>query len=181
MAKISINLLPPEFLAEEIKASKFYKIQTIGVAVIVGMSLLSSLTIALRILQSHNIVLVEARLVNAEQRASDLKSTQVSLVLLKDRLKIISQYLGIPSKQTTMYELIDKLITPSILVNAITVDRSGETVLVAAISDSESLDKLIENLTTKESNGGIVKAVSIESLNRGKDGSYRVSLKIKPT
>lgn len=178
MARISINLLPSEFIVEELKAGKFYKIQAIGVAVILGMSLLSSLAIAFRILQSRNIVLVEARLVDAKKRVSDLKSTQVSLVLLKDRLKVINQYLGLPSKQTTMYGLIDKLIPPSISVNAVTVDRSGETVLVALVPDSGNLDKLIEGLTTK--GGDIVKEVSVESINRGRDGSYRVSLKIKP-
>lgn len=180
MAKISINLLPPEFMAEGLKAGKFYKIQAIGVAIILGMSFLASLIIALRILQSHNIVLVQARFTEVQQRVSDLKSTQASLVLLQDRLKIIDQYLGIPSEQTSMYKLIDKLIPLSISVNGLTVDRNGETVLVASVADSESLDKLIEGLTTKESNQDIVKEVSLESLNRGRDGVYRVSLKIKP-
>lgn len=180
MAKISINLLPVEFITEELKASKFYKIQTIGVAIILGMSFLVSLTVSLRILQSHNIVQVQTRLKDAEQKVTDLKSTQASLVLLKDRLKTINQYLGTASKQTSMYKLIDKLVPPSVLVNSVTIDGKGEVVLLALLPDSESLDNLISSLTTKESNEDLIKSVSIDSLNRGKDGAYRISLAIKP-
>lgn len=180
MARISINLLPTEFLTQKLKSSKFYKVQAIGVAIILGMSFLVSLTIALRILQSDNIVQVQARLTEADRRVSDLKSTQASLVLLKDRLEVINQYLRIPSKQTSMYNLIDKLVPSSVFINTIVVDRSGEVQVVASLSDSQTLDNLITSLTAKESNQDIIKEVSIESLNRARDGLYRISLKIKP-
>ncbi len=180
MARISINLLPEGFLTQELKSSKFYKVQAIGVAIILGMSFLVSLTVALRILQSNNIVPIQARLTEAEQRVSDLKSIQASLVLLKDRLEVINQYLGIPSKQKSMYDLIDRLVPSSVLINAITIDKSGEAVILASLPDSESLDNLITSLTGSESNQELVKEVSIESLNRARDGLYRISLKIKP-
>ena len=180
MARISINLLPKGFLTQELKSSKFYKVQAIGVAVILGMSFLVSLTVALRILQSNNIVPVQARLTQAEQRVSDLKSTQASLVLLKDRLEVINQYLGIPSKQTSMYDLIDRLVPSSVLINAITIDKSGEAVILASLPDSQTLDNLITSLTGSEGNQELVQEVSIESLNRARDGLYRISLRIKP-
>lgn len=180
MAKISINLLPSEFLTQELKAGKFYKVQAVGVAVILGMIFLTSVTLALRILQSRNLNLVQARLTEAEQRASDLKSTQASLILLKDRLKVVNQYLGIPSKQNSIYNLVDRLIPSSVLVNTITVARDGEVVIVASVTDSKTLDNLITSLTSKDTNQDIVKQVSIENLSRARDGFYRISLKIKP-
>ena len=180
MARISINLLPTEFITQELKSGKFYKVQAIGVAVILGMIFLTSVTIALRILQSRNIVLVQARLVEAQQRVSDLKSTQASLVLLKDRLKVVNQYLGTPSKQTSMYDLIDKLVPSEVFINAIIVDRNGEVQVVASLPDSQTLDNLITSLTAKESNQDIIKEVGVGSLNRGRDGLYRISLKITP-
>ena len=180
MARISINLLPKGFLTQELQSSKFYKVQAIGVATVLGMSFLVSLTVALRILQSNNIVPVQARLTEAEQRVSDLKSTQASLVLLKDRLEVINQYLGIPSKQTSMYDLIDRLVPSSVLINAITIDKSGEAVILASLPDSQTLDNLITSLTGSGNNQELVKEVSIESLNRARDGLYRISLKIKP-
>ncbi len=99
---------------------------------------------------------------------------------MKDRLKTIDQYWGVPSKQTVMYQLIDKVVPPAISVNGITVNRNGETVLLASSPDSENLDNLISELTTQKSSVDVIKEVTVERLSRGRDGVYRVSLKIKP-
>ncbi len=180
MAKISINLLPSEIIVRELKKAKFYKIQLTGIVVILTMIFLASLTVALRILQSHNITEVQAQFNQTEQKVSDLKSTQASLFLLKDRLAVIDKYLGVSSKQSAVYKLLDKLIPSTVIINAITVNKSNEVVLLALAPDSVSLDNLMNNLTTKEKNEGNISQVSVESLNRGKDGFYRISFKIKP-
>ena len=52
MAKVTINLLPLEFREQDLNNAKFYKVQIIGVAVVLLIIFLSSLTVALRILQS---------------------------------------------------------------------------------------------------------------------------------
>lgn len=179
MAKISINLLPPEFTQQELQRSKFYKVQAIGVATVLVMTFLTSLTLALRILQSANIKQVQTKLNQAEQRVLGLKSTQGSLLLLKNRLTTISQYLGTPSKQTSLYKLIDKLMPSSVSVNALSIDKTGAVVMTILAPDSLSLDNLMTNLTSAEENGDKIKEVSIESLNRGRDGIYRISLKVK--
>lgn len=180
MAKIAINLLPPEFMAEKLKVIKFYKVQAIGVGIILVMIFLTSIIIALRIIQSRTTSLVAGRLAEAEEKATQLKSTQASLVLLKDRLKVIDQFLGIPSKQTSIYKLIDELIPSSVAVNVISIEKSGELTLLASVSDYQTLDRLINDLTNKETTQGRIKEVSIDSLNRTKESFYRISLKIIP-
>ena len=180
MAKISINLLPPEIIARELKEANFYKIQFVGVAVVLMMVFLASLTVALRILQSRNITEAEAKLTQTEQRVTDLKNTQASLFLLKNRLTVIDKYFGVPSKQSSLYQLINKLMPPSVVVNTIDVGKSGEVVLQAVVPDSASLDDLMNNLTVKDYNEGKISQVSVDSLNRGRDGYYRISFKIKP-
>lgn len=178
--KVAINLLPIEFRAEAIKTAKFYKIQTVGVAIILLMTFLASLTVALRILQSQNISQIQAKLTKSEAKISDLKNTQASLFLLKSKLTTINQYLGISSNQTQTYKLITKLLPPSISINSISVDKSGEVLVLALAPDGNSVDNLITNLTSKEINEDKISQVSLESINRGKDGIYRLSLKIKP-
>ena len=180
MAKIAINLLPIAFREEEVKSAKFYKIQAIGVGIILVMTFLSSLTIALRILQSNNITKIQNRLTLAESRVSDLKNTQASLLLLKNRLTAIDLYLGVPSAQTLLYNLIGKLLPPLVSVNGISIDKVGNAVIVAVVPDALTLDNLVTNLSTKENNEGKIAQVLIDSLNRGRDGVYRISLKIKP-
>lgn len=179
MAKISINLLPPEILAEQIKGSKFYKVQLIGITVILMMVFLSSLTVALRILQNKNVVMAQAEMDAVSQQVSKLKSTEASLYILKNRLAVISKYLGVSSKQSSMYTLIDKLIPSSTVLNAVNVDKDGGVVLLLSVPDSASLDTLVTNLSQKDSNEDKIDQVSIDSLSRGRDGIYRISLKIK--
>lgn len=177
--KITVNLLPPEVAAQEIKRATFYKVQTIGVMMIMAVVFLTSVTVALRILQSHNIQAIQATLAVEEQKVSDLKSTQASLLVLKDRLEVLNQYFKISSKQTSNYNLIEKLIPASVVINGINIDKSGEIVFSALVPDSIDLDTLVSNLTNKETNEDRISQVSIESLNRGRDGNYRISFKLK--
>ncbi|MDO8573986.1 MAG: hypothetical protein Q7R77_04545 [Candidatus Daviesbacteria bacterium] len=177
--KISINLLPTEDIAKGAKRVQFYKVQFIGIAVILVMVFLASLTVALRVLQNRYISPYQLKVAASEQQVSDLKSTQASLLLLKDRLKVIDQYLGVSSKQSSMYQLIDKLLPPLVVVNAISIDPAGGVTLVVMVPDSASLDNLINNLTNEEKNENKISEVSMDNLSRGRDGFYRVSFNVK--
>ncbi|MBI4038617.1 hypothetical protein HY384_01520 [Candidatus Daviesbacteria bacterium] len=180
MVKISINLLPKEFALEEIKKARFYKIQAAGVAIILIMIFLASLTMALRILQSQNITRVQARLSAAEQQVNNLKDTQASLLLLKNRLSLIDQVLNSPSKEVLMYKLMDKLIPAQVIVNSVTIGKAGEVKFTAVVPDGQVLENLLVNLTTNEKNDNKIAQVSIETLNRSRGGLYRVNIKVKP-
>lgn len=177
--KIAINLLPIEFRAQELKSAKFYKIQTVGILTILLMIFLASLTITLRILQGQKISQIKQQLTLSEQKITSLKDTQASLFLLKNRLGTISQYLDLPSNQSQMYQLITKLLPESVSLSSISIDKSGGVLLSAIASDGNALDDLITNLTSKETNQDKISQVSVESVNRGRDGIYRISLKIK--
>lgn len=180
MAKISINLLPLEFKIEENKRTKFYKIQSIGIAIILLMIFLSSLTVALRILQSQKISQIQKSLSQTEQKISGFKETQASLLLLKNRLTTINQYLGVPSKQSQLYKLITDLLPSSVNINSISINKSGEISAVALTDNEEVLDQLIADLTSTKKNENKISSISIENLSRGRDGTYRFSFKIKP-
>lgn len=180
MAKFSIDLLPLEFKAEEIKRTKFYKIQVIGVVTILILAFASSLTIALRILQSQNLSQIQSRLSQTERRVSELQTTQTSLLVLKSRLAIIGEYLGTQSEQAQIYTIVSKLLPAEVVINGISISQSGEVSLTAVTQDSDSLDRLIDNLLSPQQNQGKISKVSLETFSRGKDGIYRLSLRIEP-
>lgn len=180
MVNISINLLPKEFALEELKKERFYKIQAIGVIIVLVMIFLASLTVAIRVLQSRNITRVQARLSAAETQVGNLKDTQASLLLLKNRLSTIDQILSLPSKEVEMYKLIDKLIPSQVVVSSVTIDKIGGAKFTAVAPDGQVLENLIVNLTSSEKNDNKIAQVSIETLNRGRDGLYRVNIKLKP-
>mgnify|MGYP001562626204 CR=1 FL=1 len=79
-----------------------------------------------------------------------------------------------------MYQLIIDLLPSSVSITSISVDKGAEVLISAVATDANSLDELITGLTDVESNQGKISQVSLESITRGRDGIYRVSLKIKP-
>ena len=178
--KIAINLLPEEFKVAELKRAKFYQIHNMGVAIIVLVVFLSSLTVALRILQSHNLKQIQNKVSAAEQKITDLKDVQGSLLLLKNRLTAINQYLGNPSKQVQMYNLVAELLPESISVSSISVGGSGEILVVGVAKDGASLDKAITDLTLSEESRNKIGQVALDSISRGREGIYRLTFKIKP-
>lgn len=179
MSKISINLLPVEYTAEEIKKAKFYKIQLIGVAAVAIVTFFASLTVALGVLQNKNIKEVMARLGESEEKVLQLKDRQASIFVIKNRLSTINKYFGITSKQASIYTLLNRVFPPNVSISSFAVDRSGEAVVVGVAADGGSVDDLIYGLTSNSELSDKISQISIENLNRGRDGLYRISLKIK--
>lgn len=180
MTKIAINLLSEEFKIAELKRAKFYKVQTIGVAAILIMVFLSFLTVSLRFLQSQNLKQLQGKISAAQDKIIDLKDTQKTLILLKDRLMAIDQYLDHPSKQAQMYNLVAEVLPKSISVSSISVGSTGDVLVLGVARDGESLDKAIADLTLSESGKEKVGQVILDGISRGREGIYRVTFKIKP-
>lgn len=178
MEKISINLLPQEFIAEQIQKTRFYKIQSAGIFVVLAMIFLSILVVSLRVLQSNQLNTAGAKASEVEQRVTNLSERQSSLIFLKDRLQSIGQYIGVSSKQAVMYDLISELLPQPLSVNQISIGGGGEVLFSATAPSLESIDQLIEDLLDKERNEDKISSVAIDALNRGRDGIYRVSFKI---
>lgn len=180
MGRLLINLLPPEFTAEEVKLGKFYKIQAVGISIILFMIFLSIVLVSLRVLQSNSVKLVQTQASEAENKVVSLSSRQASLILLKTRLNAIQNYFGIPSKQTEMYTLVASLLPSSIDVGTVSVGRDGTVLIAVLVPDADSLDRMFADLLDKEKNESKIGRVSIETLDRGKDGIFRVSFKVEP-
>lgn len=181
MAKISINLLPAEFSAVELKRAKFVRIQAIGVGVILLMIFLSSLTFSLRILQNQSIKAASGRVLGEEEKIAGLKGTQASLIFLKNRLDILQEYLGTQSKVVSLYQFLTNQLPSSAAADSISVDKEGNMLLLIRFEDIGEFDSLLSNLLDPQKNEGRVKKVSLDSFSRGRDGLFRVSLKLEPT
>lgn len=180
MPKIAINLLPDEFKIAELKRAKFYKVQQVGVGIVLVMVFLSSVTVALRFLQSQNLKTLQSKVSAAQDQITDLKDTQKSLILLKDRLVAIEGYLDHPSKQSQMYSLAAEVLPKSISVSSISVGTSGDILVLGVARDGESLDQVISDLTLSELGKEKVAQVIVDGISRGREGIYRLTFKIKP-
>lgn len=180
MERININLIPKEFTAEQIKRSKFIKVQAIGVSTILFMVFLASLVIALRILQSRNIQRVQSEVEQTQQVIEGFEGRQTSIFIIKDRLTTIGKYFGIPSQQADMYQLLEEILPPQFSVTSLSVDQKGSVSILGFLPDAGSLEDLVKALTSKDRNEDKISQISFENLSRGRDGLYRIGLKVTP-
>lgn len=177
MAKFSINLLPPESanITKEIRRRKL--VQTISVTTLLIMFFFSSLVITLRFLQSRNINEVGSKSQEQENKISGFRSKESSLVLLKDRLTIISKLTNSPSKQKMIYDAIVSSIPADISVSSMTLDAAGNLSISAAADNVNSLTNFFAIFSSDEL-FKISSGVNVESLSRSRDGLYKTSVKI---
>lgn len=176
--KIQINLLPVEFIAQEAKKGKFYKVQAIGILVILFMIFLSIVTVSLRVFQSNSIKSAEVKVANAKSKVESLSSRQSQLILLKDRLDAINKHLGASSKEVELYNLVEKLIPPSVSVGTISVGN-GKVLINASATDFNLLDGMFSDLISKEKNEDKISKILVENISRGRDSNFRLSLTIE--
>lgn len=180
MQGLSINLIPAELGAEELRRKKFIRVQIFGISAILLLAFLASVTISLRILQQQDIRREQERLSEVESRVTQLKNREASLFVLKNRLATASRFLETPSKQVIIFNLVNSLLPSSIAANSMVVDRSGNISVSAATSDSAALDSFLDSLVSKETNQDKVSQVVVESLSRARDGTFRVNFKVVP-
>lgn len=177
---IKINLLPSEFLIAEREYQNFRKIQLICVLVILSLIFLSSMTIALRVLQSQRIVSANEQLDQLTSKITADKSKEAQLLILKNRIDLLQKISESPSKQKALYNLVNQLIPKEVLVSDMSVDNSGNIGLSLVVLQTGYFENMLDNLTSKEKNEGKIKTIEIETLTRTRDGVYRANIKVKP-
>ena len=177
MTRISINLLPNETAIAEQKRQKVKFVQTISVVAFLIVVFLTSVTVALRILQNQNLAQVKDQTQQEEAKVASFKDKESDLVFLKDRLRLIQDLKALPSKARQSYRLIIEQIPVGVTVSGISVDASGNLVLTAVIPSKSAFSQLFANLTSQNVTSAVTK-INIDSLSRGRDGVYRMSIKI---
>jgi len=177
MKGISINLLPQEATISQRKAGRTRRANVLSIVFLMLMFFLASVLVTLRILQNQTISKLQVEAQTSEGQISELRDKESTLVLLKNRLDLISQYRSIPSKQKNVYDAVSSKLPPSITVSAISLDTGGNLSISTISQDSQALQSLLADLTSEESFSKIG-SISVESLSRGRDGTYRISLKL---
>lgn len=175
---ISINLLPKleaEILARQ---KKFRKIQLFGTIVVVILFCLVSLTFASAFIQNLRLKKSEANLKQAKEQVEQFKQTEMSLLVLKDRLKEIERLKSKPSKQALLYKLLNNIVPVSISIDIITIDRHSNGDLILTSQDVKAVDTFLNNLLDKQKNEDLIKSLSLDNFSRNKDGIYRIALKL---
>lgn len=176
--KLSINLLPAQYTGLQKEYTKFLRVQTISVGIILFLIFLASLTVALGVFQNQQVKSAQANLDNFTSKVSGLKPKEASLAILKNRLSVIDQIISLPSKQRSLYNLVTQLSPPSLTISGVSIDTSGNMLLTVLSPDYSSMDGLLTALMSTSRNEDKIAQVLVENLSRSRDGVYRGSLKI---
>lgn len=176
---ISINLLPKLEANVIAQQKKFKKVQFFGMVVIFLLFFLTLVIFALAIIQNNYLKHSQEKLDSATKLVEQNKGKEVSLLVLKDRLREIGKIKSQPSKQALVLGLIYKLLPSEVAMNSMTITKNSTSDLLITTRDATLLDDFLGDLIDNEKNEKLVKGVTIDNFSRGKEQFYRVALKIE--
>lgn len=173
MERININLLPIEDALRQKKEGKFRLMQTVSIFLLLSLFFLATVGFFLRFLQSKDIGNVESAASEVESEVASFKDKEAALFVLKNRLTAISQIVKVPGKQAEIYELAVLGLPSSVGLASIGFDKNGNITESLVVQSGAALDNVLDIYMKKASK------IEMESLSRGRDGVYRVNLKIQ--
>lgn len=176
MNNISINLLPPETTLNLKHQNKFKVIQRISTAALLIMVFLASVTVPLRIMQDKNFQNIDAAAKSQVETIEALRTKEISLTVLKNRLSLITKVSNDPHTQTIAYNLVNNL-TSNFSVGSLQIDKNGSAAITVNFTDANSLGIFLNNVTNSIASDKLSKVI-VDSLGRGPDGIYRADFKL---
>lgn len=173
MERININLLPAEDALKQKKVRRFLLIQTVSTVLLLGLIFLTSSAFALRVLQGQNISKVQSLAQEEEARVGGFKDKETALFVLKNRLSAINNIVKTSGTQAAIYDLVVSDLPPSVVATSVSIDKVGNVIESLIVPDGRTLDNLLAKFLNQ------AQKIEVESLSRGRDGIYRVNLKIQ--
>lgn len=176
MDKLKINLIPPEIKEKAKKEAKRSLVIRISIGLLGLLILATSGILAVIIFQNVTLQSLNASLEEEKGKVAKLKDKEAVVFFLKNRLDSINKFSATRYTQSDVFELITSLYPVGVDVLSLKIDRTEKVQLQGKTDSTASLDSLFNNLTDPKINEGKIASVSVESLNRGQDGSIKFSL-----
>lgn len=174
---ITINLLPKEVVLLEQDRDKRSTRIKICLAALSVVTLLSLVTIFVRLLQTRQLVGLQNDLskVESEVSAPDLKEKEGLATYLKKHLEVIQGILGTESLQAKSFMFINRLLPDSISISTFSVDSKGTVSLSGETANLRYLENFFDDLTD-ETNSKNVASINLDNLSRAVTGNFRFDL-----
>ena len=178
MDKISINLLPSEVLVLKKDKDRQTVILRLSVGILVLVIILTAVVFSLRIFQNKKLSDAAEQLNSYQSQIEGYKEQESLVTYLKQRLAVISPLLSQDSKQAQSYNLISALAPSDINITSLSIDKSGNMILSAVSSNTDSIKTFFDNLTDVNINQGKISAVRLENFGKNSDNLYHLDLTI---
>ena len=112
-----------------------------------------------------------------EDKVSTFKDKEATLVVLKNRISVISQLINKVNIQSAMFNLVTEKLPTSATITSISVDRARNVLISLLLPNSSALEQTLSNLAGDDVFEKVNK-IDIEGLSIGKDQIYRINLKL---
>ena len=164
MQKITINLLPAEFLVEKKRRAKKSVYLRISIIAFVFGIIVATAVLLVRLNQSRELADLETQLNNEKARVSAQSEAEESSSLLKNRLAKINVLSNKESVPVQAYNLITNIMPIGTEVISFSMMKDNLVSLTVETRDTESLDNLFTNLLDSKSNQGFITGVKLENI-----------------
>jgi hypothetical protein len=164
MEKITINLLPEEFLVEKKLGAKRSLYLRISIIVFVAALIITSSILLLRLTQSQTLQSLEGEVDGSKNNISGLKENETAVFMLKNRLDKITQLSSKESVPVQSYNLFSKIVPSGVNISSFSMIKENIITATIETSDTAILDKLFENLLDPSLNEGHITNVKLENI-----------------
>jgi hypothetical protein len=174
-----INLLPPEVIAQQKQLSKQNFANRFSVGTLVLLVFITGIVFALRLMQDSSAQQVEDTIAHAQDQIGSLQEREGVLVSLKNKLGSIQTLISGDTKANVFTSVLNQA-PADMKLSLITVEKSGVMLLTLSSPSVASIESFLVSLQDPAKLSFKVTKIDLDSFSKGKDGLYRMNLKVVP-
>jgi hypothetical protein len=174
-----INLLPIEVIQQQKQKSKQNLANRFSVGMLVFLVFMTGIVFALRLMQDSSAQNVEDNIAHAQNEIGSLQEREGMLVSLKTKLGSIQGLVNGDSK-SVMFSSVLNQSPQDLKLAVLSVEKSGILMISLSSLSVSSIETFLTHLQDPNMVAFKISKIDVDSFSKGKDGVYRVTLKITP-
>lgn len=178
MNQILINLLPVELRANNTESKKKSLLVRLSIGWLLIMVVATVGLLSFRFIQNNQIQNLNGQVNEAKQKVNTFKPQEELVLVLKQRIKGISEIISQESAPSQAFNIITSLTPAQVRIVSFSTDRSGNIVMEGQADNLNTLKELFDNLTDPKRNEGRIASSRVESLSQGASDQVRFNLTI---
>lgn len=178
MAKLKINLLPPEIEAQRRQQAKKSTFLLLSIGFLMLVVAIAAVVLSLRLSQNLIFSQVNKDLTGAKNKISQPGYNQKEglLVTLKNRLDSIANINSQETYASYAFGLITSLTPLELRLNNVAIDNKGKVKLTTQTASIAALEAFFNNLVDPQQTSQKITAVNIDGVTKLGSGFYQADL-----
>lgn len=176
MAKLSINLLPPEIAKLRHQDKKRLLVNQISIGFLGLMILITIAVIGARLYENTAFRKQESQNEDVKGVISTYKKEETLAVSLKNRVDKITSLNSQSSVQSKAFLLITSLLPEGVTLSALTADSQNKVIFEGTTTNLKSFQDFFGRVNNPKDNQGYISTVKVDSITVNQEGEIRFSI-----